>query len=302
MIGVLGYNFCRDINSLDPTPTNVNNIYRIMITDGIYNHVNVSSDVTSAYNKQPPTAWDVNTIFDCNFENNISGGNIDELIQDITSIRIKRREKGAFEWLTIKEIEVSDSDDFRFVFTDNLNLNLVEYEYAFVPVTSGIEGAYTIQSIWSEFAGVFICDVNTVYKFMQGVQYDTNDMVQKTGVFTPFGREYPVIVSNGLLRYQTGEISGLVIPDTFEDTGIISREQVVAQRSALLKFLTNKQAKIIKDWNGNAWLCYITDNISTSYSRGSGMGVVSVSAKWTEVGDVKSKSDLYNNGLIPSEV
>lgn len=301
MIGFSQYNFCGDVNATDPAPTNVTNVVRVQIQEGIFNHLNVTNNTAGEYAKQPPQAWDINTLFDCNFEDNISGGNIDEITKDITSVRIKRREKGTFDWVTIKEVQINNENDLHFVFTDNLNLNYTEYEYAFVPVTSDVEGAYTVQSIWSEFAGVFICDVDTVYKFMQGVQYGTTNMVQQVGVFTPFGKEYPVVMSNGAIRYQTGSITGLIVPDEFTETGVMTREQVVAQRNALLKFLTNKRAKIIKDWNGNAWLCYITDNIGTAYSKGSGMGVLSVTAQWTEVGDVKSKKDLYNNGMIPRE-
>ena len=62
--------------------------------------------------------------------------------------------------------------------------------------------------------------------------------------------------------------------------------------------LTNKKPKIIKDWNGQAWLCIITGNPSTSYISNTGMGLMSISADWTEVGDVNNQDDLYANGLL----
>ena len=68
-----------------------------------------------------------------------------------------------------------------------------------------------------------------------------------------------------------------------------------------LNFLTNKKPKLIKDWNGNAWLCYITGNPSVTYDNNYGMGVTTVDTAWTEIGDPTNKSDLYAAGMIPTE-
>ena len=91
MIGLLGYNFCSDGNALDPIPTSVNKITTTTIQNGIYDHFYAGYDVTSDYSHALPTAWDFNTIMDCNFENNISAGNIDDLMSNISGIKIKRR-------------------------------------------------------------------------------------------------------------------------------------------------------------------------------------------------------------------
>ena len=69
----------------------------------------------------------------------------------------------------------------------------------------------------------------------------------------------------------------------------------------MLDYLTNKEPKIIKDWNGNAWLVYITGNPSVTYSNEYGMGIMDVSADWTEIGSMNSKSDLYDANMIPTE-
>ena len=119
MIGLLGYNFCSDGNALDPMPTSVNNITTTTIQNGTYDHFYAGYDVTSEYSHTLPTAWDFNTIMDCNFENNISAGNIDDLTSNISGVKIKRREKGTFDWTTIKEIAVTSIDDLSFIFTDN---------------------------------------------------------------------------------------------------------------------------------------------------------------------------------------
>ena len=84
MIGLLGYNFCSDGNALDPMPTSVNNITTTTIQNGTYDHFYAGYDVTSEYSHALPTEWDFNTIMDCNFENNISAGNIDDLTSNIS--------------------------------------------------------------------------------------------------------------------------------------------------------------------------------------------------------------------------
>ena len=148
MIGLLGYNFCLDGNCVDPMPTSVNKITSTTVKNGIFSHMNASSDVNGEYNNTVPTSWDFNTIMDCNFNENIGAGNLGEITKNITSIRIKRREKGTFDWITIKEIQINKIEDFSFIFTDNIASNYTQYEYAYVPVIQQTEGAYTVDEIY----------------------------------------------------------------------------------------------------------------------------------------------------------
>ena len=301
MIGFLGYNFCRDGNALDPTPTDINNINYTRVQNGIFDHFNVSKNAEFDYSSIIPTKWDVNTIMDANFEGNILAGNVAVMAANVTSVRVKRRVKGTFEWTTIREIPVNKPEDLSFVIADNLNAYNVEYEYAWVPMTNDVEGNYTIESILSQFQGVFICDVNNIFKLQAGVEYNNNDANQQVGVFQPYNRKYPVIVSNSLINYQTGTISSWVLPEDFEDSKSLDRFEITKEKEAILKFLMNKKPKIIKDTNGNNWLVYFTGNPSMSYNNNYGQGMVKVNAEWTEVGDPNDKTDLYENGLIPTK-
>ena len=301
MIGFIGYNFCADGNALDPTPTNVNNITKTRLQNGIFDHFNTTRNVTFNYSSIIPTDWDIDTIMDANFKGNISAGNVNQVASGITGIRVKRRVKGTFDWITIKELSVEKSEDLSFVVTDNLNAYNVEYEYAFVPMLGDVEGNYIIESILSKFEGVFICDADTVFKFMAGVEYSNNTANQQIGVFQPYNRQFPVIVSNSVLQYKTGSIGGWVLPEGFEDNRVIDRTAITKEKEILLKFLTNKKPKIIKDMNGNNWLVYFTGNPNMSYDNNYGQGMVKVNAEWTEVGDPNDKNDLYENGLIPTK-
>ena len=301
MIAVLGYNFCSDRNAIDPMPTNVSHITKTRIENGIYDHFNVSNNVTKPYTPTIPTDWDWETVMDCNFENNISAGNIDDLTSNISGVKIKRREKGTFDWTTIKEITVNSIDDLSFIFTDNLASNYTQYEYAYVPITGQTEGSYTVSEVYSKFKGVFICDVNTIYKFYADIEYGSTDSVQKIGTYEPFGRKYPVMVSNGLLGYDTGTVSALIVPKNFSETHEFDRQAITKERNTLFKWLTNKKPKMLKDWNSAEWLILITGNPQTDYESNYGMGIQRMTAEWTQTGDPKVKADLYANGLIPRE-
>lgn len=305
MILFTGYNFLGDINALDPYPTDISNITKTKIKSGIYDHINISSDVTGAYNPVQPTDWNFNTLLDSDFNGNISGGNVDQLASDITAIKIKRRPKGTFDWTTIKTVEVNKASDLSFIFSDNLAMNYTTYEYAFVPLTGEapnyVEGDYIVEEVLSKFNGVFICDADTVYKFFAGVEYGTNDRVQQVGVYPVLGKSKPIIISNGLIDYQTGSIKGIVLPPDFDDNRQLDRLAITKQKDVLTKFLVNKKAKIIKDWNNNMWLCFIHTNASVAYDNNYGQGMMSVSAGWTEIGDATSKHDLFEAGLIPTE-
>ena len=301
MIGFIGYNFYSDGNALDPTPTNINNITHTMVQNGIFDHFNVSRDTSFDYSSIIPTDWDINTLMNADFAGNVSAGNVGQLATGITSVRVKRRIKGTFDWITIREIPVAKPEDLSFVITDNLNAYNVEYEYAYVPMTEDVEGSYIIESILSKFEGVFICDIDTVFKFYAGVEYDTNDAIQQVGVFQPYNRKYPIVVSNSIMQYQTGGIGGWVLPEDYEDTHVFDRSKIVKEKEVLLNFLMNKKPKIIQDMNGNNWLVYFTGNPSVTYDNNYGQGMLKVSANWTEVGDPNDKTDLYENGLIPTK-
>ena len=301
MIGFLGYNFLKDGNALDPTPTNINNITYARVQNGIFDHFNVTRDISFDYTSIIPADWDFNTVMDAGFNGDTNAGNVDNLAANVTSVRIKRRIKGTFEWITLREIPISSPNDLSFIITDNLNAYNVEYEYAWVPMTNDVEGNYVIESILSQFQGVFICDVNNIFKLQAGVEYNNNDANQQVGVFQPYNRKYPVIVSNSLINYQTGTISSWVLPEDFEDSKSLDRFEITKEKEAILKFLMNKKPKIIKDTNGNNWLVYFTGNPSMSYNNNYGQGMVKVNAEWTEVGDPNDKTDLYENGLIPTK-
>ena len=298
MFQFIGYNFFSDGDALNNAPSNIDGITNIRLQNAIYNHFNVTRNTSTTVSTTIPTSWDYDTILDANFNGNIDGGNVNFLIEQISAIKIKRRVQGEFNWLTLKTIPVSTVEDLTFIFNDLLNKNNITYEYALVPVIEGVEGDYLINSILSQFNGVFIGDAETIYKFLYEVKYDNNQRNQQVGIFQVLGQQFPIFVANGSLSYESGSVTATILNDDFEQTGVIDRTAITKQKNAIKDFLTNRKAKILKDWNSNEWLCIVNDNVNVTYKENYGMGIPVITFNWTEIGHADNQQDLYNNGII----
>ena len=298
MLQFLNYNFFSDINALDNAPSNVESINNVKLTNAIFEHFNVTQNINTEINTNIPTAWDYDTILDANFENNLNAGNVDFLVEQISAIKIKRRVQGTFDWLTLATIPINSVNDLNFVFNDLLNKNGVQYEYAFVPIIENVEGNYIIDTVFSQFNGVFIGDAQNIYKFLYEVAYGSNSRNQQVGIFEVLGQQYPVFVANGSLSYESGSVTATILNDDFETTGVINRTAITQQKDIIKDFLTNKKAKILKDWNSNEWLCIVNSNINVTYKSNYGMGIPSIQFDWTQIGDASNQQDLYKNGIL----
>lgn len=293
----IGYSFFSGPDCLSSAPSQVDNITTVELTNAIFDHFNVTRDTTIPVSTTIPDQWTYDTILDANFEGNIDAGNVDFLVSQITSIKIKRRVKGTFNWLTLETIPINDLSDLTFIFTDRLNKYGIEYEYALVPTIEGAEGNYIITEILSKFNGVFIGDAEQSFRFLYEVdnQFTQN---QQIGVFTPLGKSYPIIVANGQQNYKSGSFSGMILNDSYDEAKTIDTVATATKMEAILQYLTNKKAKVLKDWNGNEWLIIITGTPQISYASGSGIGIPIVQFGWTEIGDASNQQDLYNSGII----
>lgn len=233
----------------------------------------------------------------------------EEYDESITNILVKRQDVADVSgtWLTLHSQPITQASDMNFTFIDFLNQYGKTYKYALVPLLiqtqSGVEveveGGYTVSNkVQSVFDGVFIADSTGSQKCKANVGYGNVDMNQVVGSITPIGAKYPIIITNSQNQYHNGSISGTIVPDDYYFNGNLSRIDMVNKRNELEQFLTNKRAKIIKDWNSNIWLVMIMDNIGCSFNNNYGMGMVSFNANWVEVGDPINQQDLQATGLI----
>lgn len=297
MIGFCGYNLCGDIDSLNIYPTNTNNLTSVKIKNAIYDHMDVTKNVRFSYTTELPK-WDFDTIIDCDFEKGVGAGNVDFTLSQLTSIKIKRRKKGSFEWITIQDIPINTETDLNMVKFDYFVPTGEEFEWALVPILNGVEGQYIVDSLVTKFNGVFISDASNTFKLEANVSYNSRTSMQQVGQIVPLGRRYPVVIKNGKADYEIGSISGMLLGEKYNETHEIDRKDIVEQTNRFNNFLKNGKPKIIRDWNSNIWLVMITGNPSVSYNNSYGMGITTTSFEWVEQGKYDNEEDLYDNGLI----
>ena len=227
----------------------------------------------------------------------------------VTALLVKRQDTSnpSGTWLTLYMKPVTQADDMDFTYIDFLNQYGKTYKYALVPllrqkqgdVDVEIEGGYTLSNaVDSVFDGVFIADADMSQRVKAGASYGNVTTNQSVGALTPIGAQYPVIITNSHNRYDSGSISGYILPSDFYSTGNLSRTDIVKKYNEIKQFLTNKKPKVIKDWNGNIWLTMILDNIDCSFDNNYGMGMITFSANWVQVGDATNQEDLQSTGLV----
>lgn len=295
------------------------NFTGLSVGSSYYVTVEVTTTQGMSVNAQSNTftvSIDTPTLGEATVVNNACDGYIsvisnlsEEYDESITNILVKRQDvadvSGA--WLTLHSQPITQASDMDFTFIDFLNQYGKTYKYALVPLLtqtqSGVEveveGGYTVSDkVQSVFDGVFIADSTSSQKCKANVGYGNVDMNQVVGSITPIGAKYPIVITNSQNQYHNGSISGTIVPDDYYFNGNLSRIDMVNKRSELEQFLTNKRAKIIKDWNGNIWLVMIMDNVSCTFNNNYGMGIVNFSTNWVEVGDPTNQQDLQATGLI----
>ncbi len=273
---------------------------------GMYVSMDSAIEMT---NTIPVTSGD--TILTCAFNNSINAGTINILLENIKSIKIKRRQTGTtttYPWITIYEKTISTVEDIENIsLTDSFCPSGYTFEYAFVPVlTTNAEGEYVTQSIETYFDGVFVCDnssdtddtTQTIYKLYNGVTYGTTNSVADIGTLQPIDSRYPVVITNGATNYFKGSVTGQLYGYNFMSTRDIDRIDVVKETNDFDAFMKNGNAKIIKDWNGNIWLAKLASSDDISYNSSYGNGVTTVTFSWIEQGKYNNQSDLYRNGLL----
>lgn len=299
MLSFCGYNFVEDMDALNFFLSLESNVTNSQLENGIYDYLDISKDVKTSYNIEEPS-WSYDTILDCDFNGNIAGGNVSYTLEQLSSIQIKRRlydPSNLVNWTVLGDIEVVNEGSIGFTMTDNLMPNGYTIEYAIVPIINGAEGLYITDKVESKFNGVYICDLDTMFKLYANVEYGDIINNQSIGVVETIGSQYPTIIRNNKIDYKKGSVKGKLLGANFETTRKINRNDVVTQINNYEKFLKNGKAKIIKDWNGNVWLITVVGAPTTTYDSNYGMGIASTNFEWVEQGKYSNQEDLYINGL-----
>lgn len=310
-------------NELTNTTGFINQIDGFEISNGVFQHINVINSYDPNASDEMPTQWANSFIMDCDFDDpSLNAGNVEGLLSGANKILVKRRLAGVYSnisegWGIIAEININSLADLKFVVYDYTSGSHTTYEYTLVPTliqTQGgmqveVESSITKNSVilqeTSDFKGVFICDINNAYKLDADISYGSATFNQLIGVHQTLGSKYPIVVTNSVIDYTSGSVSGMILnkyygkidPDTGEMVGL-DRKGIVEAREEFRDFITSKTPKILKDWNGNIWLVMITESPSYDFANEWGMGLGTISFSWTEIGDANNMDDLYKANMF----
>ena len=138
--------------------------------------------------------------------------------------------------------------------------NKTKYEFAIVPVLNGTEGNYITNTVVSDFDGCYMCTkANQYHAFINlSLEVVTN---QNKEFITTLGRMKPFAISNGLSSYDTISMSASFIPMKDCDFDFVDAARY---RKEINKFLTEKQAIVLKDDRGSRWLVSVHNSIPQS--------------------------------------
>lgn len=274
----------------------------------------VDKDIsTTPTDVPPPAEWADNYVMRGDFSHSTQAGNIGRLLENLTEVLIRRRMHGDDNWVTLKRIIIpNDPDEAREVLKnielkDYLTATGGIYDYCLVPVIKDgniiVQGSEPtnpedIATVEANFDGVFVCDAKSFKKLFGNITYDDNNKKKSTNYHETLNGKFPVVVSNARTNYYQGGITGLVVNDDYCDDYVFDRNKLTKARQEFEEFVSDNKPKVVKDWNGNFWLCMVTDSASSSFDSSWGMGLATVHFSFVEIGDANNYDDLVNAGLV----
>lgn len=286
----MGLGCCGSGDSISYTPSLVNDVTYVSISNGIYDEL-FGSDNSELLTNDSSKQWDFDTRFYAKFKDNLMAGNVDYAASIVSSIRVKRRKNNEHKWSTLFEIPIETNEDFQFELVDRYAQGSQDYYYSLVPVIEGVEGNINKNSIKSEFRSYFILDRDVSYPiiFNTSLNIELNKII---GTINTLGRKYPFVISNGMSKYKTGSLNfalaQMIDCEIDIDNGYNYRTQFE-------EWITNGKPKILKDWTGQIYMMNITSSVPIDYSFHQ---LPSYQIQFTEIGNALDEIDLYYNNFI----
>ncbi len=282
----LTYSFASSSDVTDLTIANA-------VFDEIYSTVNLTPMAETDF--KIPAIWGFDTRLHALFQDNLYGGNVSFTESIVESIRIKKKVKGDKKFKTIYEKSITSNDDFKIELMDYYE-PVGTVEYAYVPVISGGENSYITNQIESFFDSYFICENNISYPMILDTGFEKK-LTQKTSLIELLGREKPVILKGGRVRYYAGDVSCTFIELTKDGWQTHTSWDY---RNGIYDFLTNGKPKILKDYLGNIYMVAVTSGDISEESDHYEHVITKFSV--AECGSAYDPGDLYDNGFINADI
>ena len=273
------------------------------ILDDLY----VTSHILHEFDWVLPNNWDYHIILHAMFNNgDMNAGNA--IFRNATTIMLKKRIKGTFDWKAIYARDISAEiqnslDALNIKFDDYLEPNNKDIEYAYTAIVGGKETDPVLAEAHSRFYCYYLVGQYTDdgeqphYPAMFNIQHQVQLNRPSNTVVSP-GSKYPYVINNGSSKYYGGNFSVTFMPHDKEMLPIPSGSAEL--RNTLDDFLTDGYPKILKTYDGDIYLAAIVGNIARN--NGQHYQNVGSSWEWAEVGDPNSCADLYDYGFINTDI
>lgn len=279
------------------TVSDITNINYVKIQNGLYDDLYITKDIESEYSSEIPRQWDLNTILHALFQGNLYAGNFSYSVDDISSLIIKRRKKGDFKWITLFEVPIEKPEDFKFARYDRTAKGRTIYEYSLIPTLNNAEGNngnMYVNEVYSDFEGLYILDSDSTFSTILDIDISTQK--NKPGsVITTYGQQYPYVIKNGYINYDTGSVTATWIQYDNSTDEYLTKDSW-DYRENLGNFLMNDKTKIIKLYDSRLWFADINDNIS--FSNDGHYDKIKANFQFTQIADGEDTEELYLNGFI----
>lgn len=287
----LGNTFWSDGESVSQTIVNSENIKNVRLNNGYIDEVYLSHNTTYSMDVIPQE-WGFDTIFHAFFKNTLGAGNVDYLATEITALRLKRREAGTYEWLTIAEFPVNSIEDLTISYIDKYVPMGDTVEYMLVAMINNIESTFAISTAESIYDGIVISEKDETYRAFV-YEYVPTERNQQTAVITTLKGKYPYVIRNGESNYTSGQVHAGFFP---LDGCELDMEFLMSTeyREKLTDFLTNGKPKLLKLDDGRSWIVSIIDNIVHSEDG----GILYTDFSFVQTGNALDTEDLYEADLI----
>lgn len=215
------------------------------------------------------------------------------------------------DWRIVKKISPSSISNVSTVIDYMSDVrNQVIYAVVF-QYSDGTESGRLIATSYIPTQGkMVLSDREKGYSFVYSLGYDNTTLNQNVGMYVPYSQQYPVFISNGKNKYKTGGFTAKILTKELLDQVTATGTQnsgaynIRKLTDEFLAWLTDKQnsVKILKDGNGNYLMVRFNDNPSISYDNSFGQQIITVSASWTECGDIDNQKDWIKNKLADEPV
>lgn len=296
---ILGLTYAADAYSVSSTLSQDNNIDILEIKNAHFDEVLVTNKVYDVFDGTYDTTWTFDTRLYAKLDGRLYAGNVNFTESIVEQVRIKKRTSKDSKFQTIFEKPINTKEDLAIEFIDYLE-PVDKVEYAYVPVISGAEDNYIVNSVESKFDYYFLIDSDMSYPCICNVVRSETYNYGATAV-KPLNRKYPITVINGITGYKSGTFECIFLNvscDKTDNDGLLPYQY----RDKIIQMLTNGQPKLIKSYEGELFMINITDNIEESerqavYDGSKNYELVTNKFSWVECADPYDAKELNYNGF-----